>query len=70
MTEATEPVCVGCGDSEAKAHLQVCTMCARHFCHDCAYKAGFGRRFCSSECGRAYYFTGESDDDEDVSSDD
>lgn len=66
MVEAYERVCVGCGKDEELVRLEVCGICARFFCADCAHRAGFGRRFCSSECGRAYYFTGEADDDEDT----
>jgi hypothetical protein len=68
MTESAERVCVGCGDTEEAARLELCSICSRHFCSDCAHRAGHGRRFCSPECARAYYFTGEPDDDEDVES--
>jgi len=71
MTETSERVCVRCGDTDAKARLEQCHVCYRFFCPDCAHRAGFGRRFCSAECGRAYYFTGEpDDDDEDFEPDD
>jgi hypothetical protein len=63
MAEFQERVCVGCGDSEEKAHLESCGMCRRHYCPDCAHRAGFGRKFCSAECSRAHYFAGEPDDD-------
>ena len=69
MNEAAERVCVGCGDSEEKTRLELCQICQRWFCADCSHRAGFGRKFCSAECARAYYFTGEPDDDEDVESD-
>lgn len=65
-----ERVCVGCGDTEEQARLEPCTICRRFFCSDCAHRAGFGRKFCSPECSRAYYFSGETDDDEDGESDD
>jgi hypothetical protein len=64
-----ERVCVGCGDTEDQARLETCTICHRFFCADCAVRAGYGRKFCSPECTRAYYFAGESDDDEDDESD-
>lgn len=70
MTGTAERVCVGCGDTEEMAHLEMCSVCARYFCPDCAHKAGFGRKFCSPECIRAFYFSGDSDDDEDASLDD
>lgn len=70
MAEAQERVCVGCGHTEELAHLEQCNICNRFFCPDCAHRAGFGRRFCSPECSRTYYFTGDTDDDEDAASDD
>ncbi|HJQ36643.1 MAG TPA: hypothetical protein VKB93_05855 [Thermoanaerobaculia bacterium] len=70
MTASYERVCVNCGQSEEQARLEPCAVCGRNFCSDCAHRAGFGRRFCSPECGRAYYFSGESDDDEDQPTDD
>lgn len=65
----TDKVCVSCGQSEEQVRLEPCSVCGRPFCPDCAHRAGFGRRFCSPECGRAYYFSGEIDDDEDDSGD-
>lgn len=65
MTEIHDRVCAGCGAGEVAGYLEVCSICRRHFCADCAHKAGFGRKFCSPDCARAYYFSGESDDDED-----
>ena len=70
MTASYERVCVSCGQSEEQARLEPCAVCGRYFCPDCAHRAGFGRRFCSPDCGRAYYFSGESDDDEDAPGDD
>ena len=65
MTEMQERVCVGCGDSEELARLDACSICRRPFCPDCAHRAA-GRKFCSPECARAYYFSGDPDDDEDA----
>lgn len=65
MSEVYERICAGCGGGETVGYLEVCSICQRHFCPDCAHKAAFGRKFCSPECARAYYFSGESDDDED-----
>ena len=70
MTETVERACVSCGDTEEKVRLEQCQICTRWFCSDCAHRAGFGRKFCSAECARAYYFTGEPDDDEDAAVDD
>jgi len=64
MAEELERVCVGCGRTEELVLLERCNICARYFCSDCAHRAGFGRKFCSPECTRAYYFTGEPDDDD------
>ncbi|HWW61650.1 MAG TPA: hypothetical protein VN181_09800 [Thermoanaerobaculia bacterium] len=65
MSSTQERVCVGCGETEDTAHLEACTLCNRFFCPDCAQRA-LGRRFCSVECSRAYYYQGDSDDDEDT----
>ena len=63
MAESSERVCVGCGDTEDQAHLEHCPICMRWYCADCAHRAGQGRRFCSADCARTYYF-GDADDDE------
>lgn len=70
MTEAQERVCASCGNSDEVVRLETCGVDRRFFCADCAHRAAHGRRFCSPDCARAYYFSGESDDDEDVSTDD
>jgi hypothetical protein len=67
----SDRTCVGCGAIEAEKHLERCSICHRHFCPDCAHRALGGRKFCSPDCGRTYYFQGDSDDDdEDAGSDD
>ena len=63
MAELHERICVGCGDTSETSHLETCSICRRFYCSDCAYRAGFGRRFCSAGCSRAHYFAGEPDDD-------
>lgn len=68
MTEFQERVCVGCGDSEEVVRLELCGVCRKNFCPDCAHRAA-GHRFCSRECARAWYFAGENDDDENDQSD-
>ena len=45
------------------AQLERCTVCAKHYCPDCAYRSA-GRRFCSSECARAYMYEAMDDDEE------
>ena len=62
MLEVDERRCVGCGDTEAEAHLERCMVCGKYFCNDCSYRAT-GRRFCSAECARAFFY-GDSDDNE------
>ena len=57
-------VCVTCGESEETARLERCAVCARHFCPEHHHRALGGRKLCSSECARSYYFHGEPDDDE------
>lgn len=68
MAEIGERVCVGCSETGETVALDRCNVCGRYFCADCAHRAGHGRRFCSPECSRAYYFTGEPDDDEESGS--
>ena len=68
MTESEGHVCVTCGASEDLARLEHCSICRKLYWAECAHKAGHGRRFCSPECARAYYFAGELDDDDDENS--
>lgn len=65
MSLEEQRVCVGCGDNEDVARLDRCGVCSRDFCLDCSHRA-LGRRFCSAECSRAYFYYGDSDDDEDA----
>jgi hypothetical protein len=60
-----ERVCRTCGVSGEMLHLEKCGVCARYFCPECAHRAYGGRKFCSPECARGYYFHGEPDDDDD-----
>ena len=62
MSESQERVCKGCGATEETVHLEACAMCQGFFCADCAHRAGFGRKYCSADCTRAYYFAGQSED--------
>jgi hypothetical protein len=68
MSTNEQRVCVGCGDTEDQARLERCGICTKWFCTDCSHRTA-GRRFCSSECGRAYFW-GDDDDDKDAESDD
>lgn len=62
--ETPERICIGCGTGEETVHLEMCGVCRRFFCADCVHRAAFGRKFCSADCARAYYFSGEPDDDD------
>jgi hypothetical protein len=61
---AAEQGCRVCGETERS--LEHCAICSRVFCAEHAHRAFGGRRFCSTECAKAYYFHGEPDDDEDT----
>jgi hypothetical protein len=62
MSDGEGRQCIRCGDPEGTVLLERCVACGKYFCADCAYRAT-GRRFCSSECARAFFY-GDSDDDE------
>jgi hypothetical protein len=70
MSESIERVCKGCGATEETVRLEACAMCQGFFCSDCAHRAGFGRKYCSAECTRAYYFAGQPEDEDDDEYDD
>jgi len=59
---SVERRCIGCGKSEETERLERCVACGRDFCPDCAYRAA-GRRTCSAQCARNFFY-GEEDDDE------
>jgi hypothetical protein len=54
--------CIRCGDLEGDVLLERCVGCGKDFCADCAYRAT-GRRFCSDQCARTFFY-GDTDDDE------
>lgn len=56
--------CKVCDVSAEVMNLEKCGVCANYFCRDCAHRAYGGRRFCSPDCARSYYFHGESDDED------
>ena len=60
---SVERRCIGCGQSEETERLERCIACGRDFCPDCAYRAA-GRRYCSAQCARDFFY-GDADDDED-----
>ncbi|MEA2345481.1 MAG: hypothetical protein QOF63_3650 [Thermoanaerobaculia bacterium] len=62
MSDVEGRQCIRCGVAEGAALLERCVACGNYFCADCAYRAT-GRRFCSSECARAFFY-GDGDDDE------
>lgn len=57
-----ERKCITCGDTEELASLERCVACGRDFCSDCAHRA-LGRRFCTANCAKAFFY-GDSDDDD------
>jgi len=60
---SVERRCIGCGKSEETERLERCVACGRDFCSDCAYRAT-GRRYCSAQCARNFFYGEEEDDDE------
>ncbi len=64
MSIIEERVCLRCGMSPEKEPLERCVICGRSYCTDCSYRAS-GRRFCSAECAREFFY-GDSDDDEEL----
>ncbi|MEA2236085.1 MAG: hypothetical protein QOC81_809 [Thermoanaerobaculia bacterium] len=62
MSDVDERRCIRCSDPEESTRLERCVVCGKFYCADCAYRAT-GRRFCSAECARAFFY-GEGDDDE------
>jgi hypothetical protein len=58
----TERRCIGCEAGEETTRLERCIACGRDFCPDCAYRAA-GRRYCSAQCARNFFY-GDSDDDD------
>ena len=62
MSSIEERVCLRCGMSPENEPLERCVMCGRSYCLDCSYRAT-GRRFCSVECARQFFY-GDSDEDE------
>jgi hypothetical protein len=62
MSSTLDRKCVICGDGEDVARLELCVICRRDFCTDCSYRS-VGRRFCSANCARTFFY-GETDDDE------
>ena len=56
--------CKLCDASAEIMALEKCGVCGKYFCADCAHRAYGGRKFCSPECARSYYFHGEIDDED------
>jgi hypothetical protein len=63
-----ERACIGCGESEETARLERCVACGRDFCPDCACRFA-GRRYCSSQCARDFFYGEDDDDENDAGSD-
>lgn len=64
MSSASERACKTCGENAENKNLERCSVCVSWFCADCAHRAYGGRKFCSADCARTYYFHGEDDDDD------
>ena len=64
MTEIHDRVCTTCGAGGEAGHLEACSICQRHFC--VAAAQGILAQVCSADWAPLYYFTGETDDDEDL----
>jgi len=62
MSSIQERKCIGCGDTEELARLERCPICGKDVCPDCAHRA-VGRRFCSPDCARTFFY-GDLDDDD------
>jgi hypothetical protein len=62
--EIPDRECYKCGESNLAAQLELCRVCRREFCGDCAVKGHWGR-FCSETCHEAYFYgDGENEDDD------
>ncbi len=59
-----DKACRTCGNTEDLSPLELCGVCSKFFCPDCAHRAFGGRRFCSPDCAHAYFFHGEPDDED------
>jgi hypothetical protein len=63
-----ERECYKCGEPFAGTQLDICRICLREFCGECAYRGPWGR-FCSENCNESYFYgEGEGDDDDDENS--
>jgi len=60
---SVERRCIGCQQNEEAVRLEHCVACGRDFCADCAYRAA-GRRYCSAQCARNFFYGDDDDDDE------
>ncbi|HEV2721012.1 MAG TPA: hypothetical protein VG323_13400 [Thermoanaerobaculia bacterium] len=60
---SVEQHCITCGVGEESARFERCVACGRIFCPDCAYRAA-GRRYCSAQCARNFFYGEDPDDDE------
>ncbi len=66
IEQSDERSCVTCGATDGVAHLEICRMCRRIFCLDCAWKMR-GVAFCSEGCGSMFF---QGDEEEDSGDDD
>ncbi len=60
--EFPERACYLCGDDVENVQLEICRICLKEFCADCAYKGPWGR-FCSEGCNESFMYGAEDDED-------
>lgn len=68
IMELLDRECGGCKATMAQAQLEPCRLCNRYFCPDCAFRA-YGRRFCSDDCSKTFFYGDEDDQDEPIGPD-
>jgi len=59
--EFPDRVCTVCKETSTGVHLDICRMCFRDVCTDCAYKGPWGR-FCSRVCNESFLYGSDEED--------
>ena len=57
-----ERACFSCGDDIENVQLEICRICFREFCADCAFKGPWGR-FCSDGCNESFMYGADDEQD-------
>ena len=60
--EFPERNCMVCSLTTVSVQLEICRVCFREFCGDCAFRGPWGR-FCSAACNEDFYY-GDEDEKE------